>query len=66
MSTVAQAVSPVPTTKLKPLHIWIALACILAVYVYNVERWNPTYFFGRLQDDGIYFSTAKALAQGQG
>jgi hypothetical protein len=51
---------------LRPLYVRIALLCILAIYVYNVERWHPTAFFGRMQDDGIYFSTAKALAQGQG
>lgn len=42
------------------------LACIAVLFVHNVERWNPTAFFGRLHDDGIYFSTAKALADGQG
>jgi hypothetical protein len=45
---------------------WLVLACILAIYIHNVERWRPTVFFGRAHDDGIYFSTAKALAQGQG
>jgi hypothetical protein len=42
------------------------LACILALYLFNVERWHPTAFFGRFQDDSIYFSSAKALAQGGG
>lgn len=44
----------------------LVLACILTVYVFNVERWHPLFFFGQFQDDSIYFSTAKALAQGHG
>jgi hypothetical protein len=36
------------------------------VYLFNVERWKPAAFFGLYQDDGIYLSTAKALAEGQG
>jgi hypothetical protein len=38
----------------------------MAAYTHNVERWRPTVFFGRPHDDGTYFSTAKAMAQGQG
>ena len=45
---------------------WLVLAFIMAAYIHNVERWRPTVFFGRPHDDGTYFSTAKALAQGQG
>jgi hypothetical protein len=41
------------------------LVCILVAYVYQVERVHPVYFFGQFQDDSIYFSTAKALANGQ-
>jgi 4-amino-4-deoxy-L-arabinose transferase-like glycosyltransferase len=58
--------SPLSPRTLKPLHFWIAMLCILAVYVFDVERCHPTNFFGRWHDDSIYFSTAKALAQGQG
>ena len=42
------------------------LAAILIVYVFQVERVHPVGFFGQFQDDSIYFSTAKALADGQG
>lgn len=42
------------------------LAAILVVYVFQVERVHPVIFFGQFQDDSIYFSTAKALAHGQG
>src|SRR5215469_5952845 len=45
---------------------WLLLGCILALYLFNVERWRPQAFFGVYQDDSVYFSTAKALAQGQG
>lgn len=55
-----------PPTSFRSIRPWLILACILAIYVYNVERWHPTAFFARLQDDSIYFSSAKALAQGQG
>ena len=48
--------------------VWrlVVLACILLVYVFNVERWHPELFFGQFQDDSIYFSTAKALSDGEG
>lgn len=42
------------------------LACILAIYIFNVERWHPEFFFGRTHDDSLYFSSAKALAEGHG
>jgi hypothetical protein len=51
---------------LKPLRPWLILTVILVVYLFNVERWHPTAFFGRMHDDSIYFSTAKALAEGKG
>ena len=44
----------------------LILVCILAVFVYQVERAHSQVFFGQFQDDSIYFSTAKALANGQG
>lgn len=42
------------------------LACILAIYIFNVERWRPEFFFGRTHDDSLYLSSAKALAEGRG
>lgn len=45
---------------------WLGLACILCVYVGTVAWIHPTNLFGLAQDDTIYFSSAKALAQGQG
>ena len=48
------------------LVLGLVLACIMVAYIHNVERWQPTVFFGRPHDDGTYFSTAKALAHGQG
>jgi hypothetical protein len=44
----------------------LALAAILAVYVVTVCYLHPTNFFGFSQDDTIYFSSAKALAEGHG
>jgi 4-amino-4-deoxy-L-arabinose transferase-like glycosyltransferase len=45
---------------------WLGLLCVLAVYVFSVVRLHPTNFFGLTQDDTVYFSSAKALADGQG
>jgi hypothetical protein len=45
---------------------WLGLLCVLAVYVISIIRLHPTNFFGLTQDDTIYFSSAKALADGQG
>ena len=45
---------------------WVGLLCVLALYVISVVRLHPTNFFGLTQDDTIYFSSAKALADGQG
>lgn len=55
-----------PPTSAQSTRRWLILACVLVVYIYNVERGRPTVFFGRPHDDAIYFSTAKALAEGQG
>ncbi|HEY4740691.1 MAG TPA: hypothetical protein VIH76_08870 [Candidatus Acidoferrales bacterium] len=45
---------------------WLVLAGILVVYVASVSRLHSENFFGRTHDDTIYFSSAKALAEGQG
>jgi hypothetical protein len=49
-----------------PWLVWIALSAILAAYVAAVVNLHPTNFFGLSEDDSLYFSSAKALAQGQG
>jgi hypothetical protein len=45
---------------------WVGLCFILIVYAVSVLRFNPSDFFGTTQDDSIYFSSAKALANQQG
>jgi len=45
---------------------WLGLLCILALYVTSMARLHPTNFFGFTHDDSIYFSSAKALAEGKG
>src|SRR5258707_783863 len=45
---------------------WIVLACILAVYVICIAFLHPTNFFGLTEDDSIYFSSAREIAQGHG
>ena len=44
----------------------VTLILILAIFCFQVVRLHPREFFGFFQDDTIYFSTAKALASGQG
>jgi 4-amino-4-deoxy-L-arabinose transferase-like glycosyltransferase len=45
---------------------WVGLICILATYAYGVARIHPTNFFGLMEDDSIYFSSAREIAQGRG
>lgn len=42
------------------------LAAIPIFYLFTALWWHPTNFFGLTLDDSIYFSSAKALAQGRG
>ena len=56
-----------PRGVLKPAWlVWICLSLILAGYVASIVRLRPTNFFGATEDDSIYFSSAKALAEGRG
>ena len=45
---------------------WLVLFAILALFVIAVVRLHPSNFFGLSEDDSIYFSSAKALAEGKG
>jgi 4-amino-4-deoxy-L-arabinose transferase-like glycosyltransferase len=45
---------------------WLGLACILALFVFFVARLHPTSFFGLMEDDSIYFSSAREIALGRG
>ena len=45
---------------------WIGLTLILICFVILVIREHPTNYFGLTADDAVYFSSAKALAQGKG
>jgi hypothetical protein len=44
----------------------IGLGCILILYVLAVFRFHPPDLFGETQDDSLYFTSAKALADHQG
>jgi 4-amino-4-deoxy-L-arabinose transferase-like glycosyltransferase len=44
----------------------LGLICIFISYVIAIVRLHPTNFFGHTEDDSIYFSSAKALAEGKG
>lgn len=46
--------------------VWLALAAILVLYVFSALRVNPVATFGTSSDDALYFSSAKALAHGEG
>jgi hypothetical protein len=41
---------------------WGGLFCILVIYVFSALRFNPAAYFGAMEDDSIYFSSANALA----
>jgi hypothetical protein len=45
---------------------WICLAAILVLFLFYLARLHPTNWFGRYSDDAVYFSSAKALAEGRG
>lgn len=45
---------------------WLVLPLILASFGVAVIRLHPSNFFGYTEDDSIYFSSAKALADGKG
>jgi hypothetical protein len=56
-----------PRGVLKPAWlVWLFLSLILAGYAASIIRLHPTNFFGITEDDSIYFSSAKALAEGRG
>ncbi len=46
--------------------VWLGLCAILALYVWSAWQFGPVSNFGKVLDDGLYFSAAKALAAGQG
>ena len=58
-----QSTTPTRNARLLP---WIAFAAIVLCYLLFVIRLHPTNFFGYSQDDTLYFSSAKAIADGQG
>lgn len=45
---------------------WAILAIILFLYAMSVAVLHPTNFFGHMEDDSIYFSSARELALGHG
>src|ERR1700756_2610970 len=52
-----------PESRILPL---IVLPLILAAHLFLLLRLHPTQLFGLQQDDALYFSSAKALAEGRG
>jgi 4-amino-4-deoxy-L-arabinose transferase-like glycosyltransferase len=59
----AAFVSRLPQVRFLP---WIALFAIILTYLCLVVHLHPTNFFGLSEDDTLYFSSAKAMAEGQG
>lgn len=45
---------------------WIALSAIILIYLCLVIRLHPANFFGLSEDDTLYFSSAKSIAEGRG
>src|SRR2546425_3283584 len=58
--------SPEPNQLRSQYLRWLGLLCILAAYVCCIVRSHPTHFFGLTEDDSIYFSSAREIAQGRG
>src|SRR6266403_1886339 len=61
----ARPLQPARTRKTRWL-VWIALSAVLVGYVFFVVRLRPANFFGFSHDDTLYFSSAKAIAEGHG
>jgi len=53
-------------TRFPRFFSWIAFSAIIVAYVFFVVRLHPTNFFGFSHDDTLYFSSAKAIAEGHG
>src|SRR5258706_3170821 len=53
-------------TRRPRLLSWIAFAAIVLFYLLLVIHLHPGNFFGYSQDDTLYFSSAKAIADGHG
>jgi hypothetical protein len=50
----------------KRYGVWFGLVAVLGLYITAVVQLRPTNFFGLSNDDMIYFSSAKAIAEGHG
>ncbi len=50
----------------KAVALWICLAGTLVLFLLCLARLHPTNWFGIYRDDALYFSSAKALAEGRG
>ncbi len=46
--------------------VWVAFAAILLIYILGTTRTKPVASFGTIEYDGIYFTSAKAIASGEG
>jgi hypothetical protein len=55
-----------PNSRQPSLPPWFGLLLVLALYSALVWSLTPTNYFGFTEDDSLYFSSGKALADGQG
>jgi hypothetical protein len=55
-----------PNSRRPSLLPWFGLLLVLAFYAALVWSLTPTNYFGLTEDDSLYFSSGKALADGQG
>lgn len=63
MKTIVAYIKSIACPRFLP---WLALAGIFGAFVVAIVRLHPANFFGYTEDDSIYFSSAKALAEGKG
>src|SRR5215469_1515837 len=54
-----------PRAAVSPIH-WLFLSGILAAYTVGITLLGPSNFFGMMEDDSLYLSSARAIAQGHG
>src|ERR1041385_1590634 len=57
---------PTPERTNRTILGWCGLAVIVVLYCLLVTSIHPTNLFGLMEDDTIYFSSAREIAQGHG
>jgi 4-amino-4-deoxy-L-arabinose transferase-like glycosyltransferase len=46
--------------------LWLGFIIILMIYLFALAKLHPTNFFGQMEDDSLYFSSAREIGRGHG